>query len=86
MPDGTEDLFDSSGESQGYISIEQAGVLANQHAQNNTGFYDTPRPLVWEIEGQVETDDFYEIRLSFRPTRNFQGQPGIDKTGKVELR
>ena len=43
MPDETEDLFDSSGESQGYISIEQAGVLANQHAQNNTGSYDTPR-------------------------------------------
>jgi len=94
LPDETEDLFDSSGESQGYISIEQTGVLAIQHAQNNTGFYDSSirhDSLVWEIEGQVETDDFYDIRLSFRPTRNFQGQPGIerftiDKTGKVELR
>ncbi|MBQ10552.1 MAG: hypothetical protein CMJ45_03270 [Planctomyces sp.] len=94
MPDEKEDLFDSSGESLGYISMEQAGVLAIQHAQNNTGFYDSSirhEPLVWEIEGQVETDDFYEIRISFRPTRNFQGQPGIerftiDKTGKVELR
>jgi hypothetical protein len=68
--------------------------LAIQHAQNNTGFYDSSirhDPIVWEIEGQVETDDFYEIRLSFRPVRGFHGQPGIenftiDKTGKIELR
>ena len=75
MPDETEDLFDSSGESQGYISIEQAGVLAIQHTQNNTEFYDSSirhDSLVWEIECQVETDDFYEIRLSFRPTLNWR--------------
>ena len=94
MPDEKEDPFDSSGESLGYISIEQARVLAIQHAQNNTGFYEPSlrhETLVWDSEGQLETDDFYEIRISFRPARGFHGQAGIerftiDKTGKVELR
>ncbi|MCH8107449.1 MAG: hypothetical protein IIB30_03720, partial [Chloroflexi bacterium] len=31
--------FDSAGESLGYISLDQARVLAGQHAQQNTEFY-----------------------------------------------
>ena len=94
MPDDKEDHFDSSGEAMGYISVDQARVLAIQHARDNTDFYDPSirnEPLIWEVESQEETEDFYEIRVSFRPARGFQGQAGIeqftiDKTGKVELR
>lgn len=89
-----EDPFDSAGETPGYISADQARVLAIQHARDNTDFYDPSiryDPLVWEVVGQEETEDFYEIRLSFRPARGFRGQSGleqftIDKMGKIELR
>ena len=33
------DQFDSAGEALGYISLEQARVLAVRHARENTDFY-----------------------------------------------
>ena len=95
MADEKVDPFDSSGQARGYITLDQARVLAIQHARDNTDFYDDPsirhEPLVWEVEGQHETEDFFEIRLSFRPARGFRGQAGIelftiDRVGKIELR
>ena len=47
-----EDPFDSAGETPGYISADQARVLAIQHARDNTDFYDPSiryDPLVWEV-------------------------------------
>ena len=92
--DEKQDQFDSAGETRGYISMDQVRISAIQHARDNTDFYDPSiryEPLVWEVIDQRETEDFYEIRLSFRPARRFQGEPGIeqftiDKTGKIELR
>ena len=91
MSDRKEDPFDSTGEVLAYITLDQARVLAIRHARDNTDFYDPSirhDSLVWEVEGQKETGDYYEIRLSFRPARGFQGQAGIeqftiDKSGKV---
>ena len=90
--------LDSAGESLGYISLEQARLLAIQHARDNRGFYGRAYAgltLAWEVtsqeEGQEEGEDYYDIRLSFRPAGRFQGQPGteqfiIGKTGSIELR
>ena len=86
--------FIPEGEVFNYISVDQARILAIQHAQENTGFYGpelASSRLVWEVISQEETDDYYDIRLSFRPRRRFRGRPGteqltIDKTGVVLLR
>ena len=88
------DQFTAAGETLGYITLEQARVLAIQHARDNTDFYG-PRyarvTLVWEVTSQEAGEDFYDIRLSFRPAGRFRGDPGIeqliiDKTGNIQLR
>ena len=86
--------FTSEGEVLGYISLDQARVLAVQHARENTDFYGlryAEANLVWEVTNQEETEDYYDIRLSYRPAESFRGKPGvehitIDKTGTIELR
>jgi internalin A len=47
--------------------------------------------MVFETVGQEEDEDYYHIRLSYRPAGRYIGEPGveeflIDKTGKVEFR
>ena len=88
------DAFTPAGEALGYITLEQARIQAIQHARDNIEFYG-PRyarvNLVWEVTSQEEGEDFYDIRLSFRPAGHFQGEPGveqliIDKTGDIQLR
>ena len=92
-----EDKFDdftAEGEALGYISLEQARVLAMQHARDNRDFYGSAYSkinLVWEVISQDEGEDYYDIRLSFRPAGRFRGEPGveqfiIDKTGSIEIR
>ena len=86
--------FDAAGQALEYISLDQARVLAIQHAQQNTEFYGrryARRELVWEELSAEEGEDYYRVRLSYQPARGFQGEPGvdlltIDKTGGVELR
>ena len=86
--------FDAAGQALGYISLDQARVLAVQHAQQNTDFYGrryARRELAWEELSAEEGEDYYRIRLSYRLARGFQGEPGvdlltIDKTGAIELR
>ena len=86
--------FDSMGQAIGYISLDQARVLALQHARDNREFYGrsyAQRDLVWEELNAEESEDYYRIRLSYRPARGFRGQPGVeqftfDKAGPIELR
>ena len=86
--------FDSAGQAIGYISLDQARVLAMEHARDNRDFYGrryASRELVWEVSSQEESEDYYDIRLSYRPTEGFRGEPGheqftIDKTGPIRLR
>ncbi len=86
--------FTPAGEALGYISLDQARVLAIQHARDNTGFYGPSYArvtLVWEVLNQEETADHYDFKLSFRPAGRFRGEPGveqviIDKTGNIQLR
>ena len=82
------------GEASGYISLGQARVLAIRYARGDTAFYGRAYAgtnLVWEVTGEEEDEDFYDIRLSFRPSGRFRGEPGveqfiIDKTGAVQIR
>ena len=86
--------FTPEGEFVGYISLDQARVLALRHARDNPEFYGrryARRELAWDVLSEEEREDFYYIRLSFRPARGFRGEPGvelftIDKAGPVELR
>ena len=44
-----------------YISLDQARVLAIQHARENTDFYGRRYQgveLYWEVAGQEETEDY----------------------------
>ena len=86
--------FTPEGEVLGYISSDQARVLAIQHARDNRGFYGRRyrrRELVWEVISTEETEDYYDIQLAYRPAEGSRGEPGIEqitieKTGTVELR
>ena len=79
--------FDSAGEALGYISLDQARVLALQHARDNREFYGryAERQLSWDVIRADETEDYYEVRLSYRPAGNFRTagveQFTIDKAG-----
>ena len=76
------DPFTREGETLGYISMDQARVLAIQHASQNTDFYGprfSGRALAWQMVTQEETEDYYDIRLSYRPAGRFRGEPGLEQ-------
>ena len=86
--------FDSAGEALGYISLEEARIQAIEHARDNPGYYG-PRyqstALVWEVDSLQESENHYEIRLSFRPADSPGVQVGLeqfifDKTGQIRVR
>ena len=86
--------FDSTGQAVAYISLDQARVLALQHARDNRDVYGrryAQRDLVWEELNAEESEDYYRVTLSYRPTRGFQGEPGVEqftiyKSGPIRLR
>ena len=86
--------FTAEGEAVGYISLDQARVLAMRHARENTDFYGEvygQQELTWEELSAEEGEDYYRVRVSYRPIRGFDGRPGvelftIDKFGPVEIR
>jgi len=81
-----------------YISLDKARVLAISHARENTGFYlEKIGPsyskvnFTWEVLSQEESDDYFEVKLSFRPVGHYTGKPGVeqfifDKLGNLEVR
>ena len=93
--------FTDEGEAVDYISLEQAKVLAMKLVRQDTRFYTPARAgtnsvwswinLAWEVISSEEGEDFYDLKLGFRPAGLFSGQPGvehfvIDKVGNVEVR
>ena len=90
------DLFTSEGETIGYVSLDQAGVLAIQNALQNTEEYqeqlgsESAALLSFQVASATEEEDYYYITLrSMLPGR--QDGPGeetaiIDKTGAIVLR
>ena len=62
--------LDSAGEALGYISLDQARVLAMEYARDNRDFYGrryARRELVWEVLSQEESEDYYDFRVSCQP-------------------
>ena len=52
--------FTAVGETPGYISFDQAGVLTLQHARDNREIYSRPygqRDLVWDVVRAAENED-----------------------------
>jgi len=86
--------FTLEGEALGYIGLDQARVRAIEEARDNTDFYGPSYAgvrLVWEVLSTEESDDYYDIRLSFRPSGRYRGEPGVelfiyDKTGGLRVR
>ena len=81
------------GEIQPNIPIENAIITALNYARDDPGTYGHPfaeRQMVFEVDEESESMDFYSIRLAFQPASRFQGSPGIqqffiDKTGTIRL-
>ena len=86
--------FTPEGEALGYIGLNQARVLAMEHARDHREFYGRRyrnQQLVWEVVEESEDEEYYHIRLSYRPSGRFNGTPGteqfvLDKTGQIRLR
>jgi hypothetical protein len=77
-----------------YISLGDARVMAIRHARENPEIYGAEyqdTTMVWEPVSESEEEEFYDIKLSFRPAGTFTGTPGLEqfvisKTGDIELR
>ena len=86
--------FTAEGEALAWIGLEQARVVALRHARDNPDFYPHEYrnlPLAQEVIASEEGEDYYYVRLSFRPSGRFRGESGvelftIDKSGSIELR
>lgn len=86
--------FSPEGEFLGYISLDQAQVLAWQTARETPGAYGSRFdgvPMAFDVVESEETEDHYVITLSFRPQGEFFGKPGreqlfITKEGTVAAR
>jgi len=86
--------FTPEGEVPGYISLDQARVLAMETARQTPGAYGRRLAVIlmaFEVVEANETEDYYEVTLSFRPQGAFTGTPGqerflIGKEGSVAHR
>ena len=86
--------FTPEGEALGYISLDQARVLAMRTSREALGEYGRRFrnvPMAFEVVEATETEDFYEVTLSFRPQGSFTGTQGqeqffIEKEGNVAVR
>lgn len=71
--------FTQQDETFGYISRDQAQVLAMRTARESAGAYGGPFvdvPMAFEVVNAEDTEDHYVITLSFRPQGQFSGNPG----------
>ena len=74
-----------------FVSLDQAREIALGHASQNQDFYGRryrKRPMAWEVLGEEEREDGYQVRLSYQPARGFRGEPGVEefaisRTGSV---
>ena len=86
--------FTAEGETFGYISLDQARVQALRLAREDTSVYGerySETRFAWEVTSAEDGEDYYQIRISFRPVQAFSGEPGtelftIDKLGALESR
>ena len=83
-----------AGETLGYISLDQARILAMRTAREAPGDYGRRFrnvPMAFELVEANETEDYYEVTLSLRPQGAFTGTQSqeqffIEKEGDVAVR
>ena len=83
--------FTAEGEALGYISMDQAQVLAMRTAREMPGAYGpnyVDVPMAFDVVESDDTEDHYRVTLSFRPEGTFTGTPGqeqffIEKEGTI---
>ena len=86
--------FTREGEALGYISLDQARVLAMRTAREAPNAYGRRFrnvAMAFDVVEDTETEDHYVVTLSFRPEGAFAGSPGqeqffIEKEGVIALR
>ena len=86
--------FTAEGEILGYISLDQARLLAMQTARESPGEYGRRfrgAAMAFEVLDVSDEEDSYAVTLSFRPQGDFAGTPGreqffIGKEGAVAHR
>ena len=86
--------FTPEGEDLGYISLDQAKVLAMRTARESPGDYGNRfegTTMAFEAVETEDTEDHYVITLSLRPQGEFNGRSGqeqffIEKVGTVAQR
>ena len=86
--------LDSAGESLGYISLDQARVLAMRTAREAPGDYGRQfrnDAMAFEVAKEEDTEDHYILTLSIRPQGDFDGTAGeeqffIEKEGNIAVR
>ena len=93
--DKKDDLFlTPDGSTLGYISLEQARVVAMRTARDQPGEYGqrfSGMRMVFDVVEQEEGEDYYIVTLSMRPEGDFVGRVGqeqffIEKEGNVAHR
>ena len=86
--------FAPAGQALGYISLNQARVLAMRTATETPGAYGTTYadvPMTFQVVEAEETEDHYVITITYRPQGVFAGRPGreqffIEKEGSIAHR
>lgn len=86
--------INTEGENLGHISLEQAKVLAMEHAREAPGAYGSSNKdvvMAFQVVETEQTEDHHIITLSFRPLGEFKGLRGqeqffIEKEGNVAHR
>ncbi len=75
------------------VSLERARLLVVRYAQQNKDVYGdhANEPLVWEVATAEEQDEFYYVKLSYKPFSDFGGAPGleefiVEKDGAIAFR
>jgi azurin len=89
-----EEKFDFTSEGEGYISLDEARVLAIRTASQTPGVRSSRYrdvPMAFEVISTTEEEETYDIVLSYRPQGDFTGTPGqehfiIAKHGEIILR
>ena len=80
--------FTPEGETLGYISLDQARVIALEQARDKSNSYGAKLEgiaLVWEVVSAETSEDYYDIKLAFYPAGNFRGDPGVEHLVYVKL-
>jgi hypothetical protein len=74
-----EEKFDFTPEGEGYISLDEARILAMRTAVDSPGDYGRQYQgvfVAFQAVEDSENEDYYVVTLALRPQTAFSGRPG----------